>query len=225
MDYEKKVNSKLYRFFDFLYKLLIMNLLTFFLSLFIFTLFPAVVALNATIKNDIDEPNPFKSYFINFKKYFKKSFFIGILLLILIAVVGFAFFFYSYNQPNVEENAKKTMEVIFQMGIVVMVLLAIVILMVIVHIPLLMVTFKSLTCGELIKTAFYVSFRYFLTTLILVGMFVIKVVGILAFPIWILFGISLPTFLGIRFTKPVYYKFEKIDLEKIMHEAEEDINE
>ncbi|MCI6508044.1 MAG: DUF624 domain-containing protein [Bacilli bacterium] len=225
MDYEKKVNSKLYRFFDFLYKLLIMNLLTFFLSLFVFTLFPAVVALNATIKNDIDEPNPFKSYFSNFKKYFKKSLFIGILLLVLIAVVGFAFFFYSYNQPNVEENAKKTMEVIFQMGIVVMVLLGIVILMVIVHIPLLMVTFESLTCGELIKTAFYVSFRYFLTTLILVGMFAIKVVGILAFPIWILFGISLPTFLGIRFTKPVYYKFEKIDLEKIMHEAEEDINE
>ena len=154
MDYEKKVNSKLYRFFDFLYKLLIMNLLTFFLSLFVFTLFPAVVALNATIKNDIDEPNPFKSYFSNFKKYFKKSFFIGILLLVLIAVVGFAFFFYSYNQPNVEENAKKTMEVIFQMGIVVMVLLGIVILMVIVHIPLLMVTFESLTCGELIKTAF-----------------------------------------------------------------------
>jgi len=220
MDFEKKINSKPYRFFDFLYKLLIMNLLTFFLSLLVFTFLPAVTALNATIKYDMDEPNPLKAYFSNFKKYFKKSFLINLILLFIVLLVGFAFYFYAYNDIKDEIN-----EVISQMGIIVMILLGIILIMVCVHIPLLLITFNSLSVGEIIKTSFYISFRYFLTTLILFSMFILKIIGIIAFPIWIIIGISLPTFLGIKLTKPVYYKFEKIDLEKIMHEVEDEIDE
>lgn len=197
-----------------------MNLSTFFLCLLVVTFLPAVTALNATIKYDMDEVNPFKAYFKNFKKYFKKSFLINLLLLLIIGIVGFAFYFYAYN--DIKDNVN---EIISQMGIIVMIILGIILIMVCVHIPLIIITFKSLTVGEIIKTAFYISFRYFLTTLILFGMFVLKIVGIIAFPIWIIIGISLPTFLGVKLTKPVYYKFEKIDLEKIMHEVEEEINE
>lgn len=220
MDYEKKINSKFYRFFDFVYKLLIMNLLTFFLSLLVVTFIPAVVAMNATIKYDMDETNPFKAYFRNFKTYFKKSFLINLLLIAILGIVGFSFYFYSYAVFSDEVN-----QIISQMGIVVMIVLGLVIIMIGVHIPLITITFPSLTVMEIIKTCFYISFRYFLTTLILTGMFVLKIVGLIAFPIWIIIGISLPTFLGVKFTKPVYYKFEKIDLEKIMHEVEEEFDE
>lgn len=220
MDIEKKMNSKSYRFFDFLYKLLIMNLVTFLLSLLIITAFPAIVSLNATIKNDMDEVNPFKAYFSNFGHYFKKSFLIGLLIIVTIAIICFAFYFYAYAVPQDTFN-----KIVFQMGVAVMIILMIIVIMLCVHLPLLIVSFTSLTIGETIKTSFYISFRYFLTTLVLFGMFVLKIIGIALFPIWIIFGISLPTFLGIKITKPVYLKFEKIDLEKIMHQAEEDFYE
>ena len=42
--------------------------------------------------------------------------------------------------------------------------------------------------------------------------------------IWTMIGISLPKYLGLRFTKPLYYKLEKIDMEKINQQIEEDIN-
>lgn len=219
-DYEKKINSKPYRFFDWVYKLLIMNIFTLIFVCLIFTAFPAVIAMNATIKYDMNETNIFRTYFGNFKYYFKKSFLINLLIILVIGIVGFAFYFYSYAVPSDDAHS-----VIFQLGIAVMLVLGVIIIMLSVHIPLLVITFESLTVGEIIKTSFYISFRYFVTTLILFGMFVLKIIGTIAAPIWLLFGLSLPTLLGIKLTEGVYYKFEKIDLEKIMHMAEEDIDE
>ena len=71
---EKKYSSKTYRFFDLLYKLLVINLLIIILSIPVITIFPAIVAATATIKNNITETAIFKPYFKNFKTYFWKSF-------------------------------------------------------------------------------------------------------------------------------------------------------
>ena len=111
------------------------------------------------------------------------------------------------------------------MGVAVMILLAIVIIMLSVHIPLITITFNALSVMEIIRTSFFISFRYFITTLILFVMFVLSIVGIIALPIWFLFGVSLPTLLGIKFTSTVYYKFEQIDLESILQQAEDDLDE
>lgn len=223
MNYEKKMNSKVYIFFDWLYKLLIMNVFTLIFMCLIVTFLPAITAMNATIKYDINDTGIFKNYFSNFKRYFLKSFLIELLFLVVIGIVGYAFYFYSYGIFDMDSY--KTFKIIFQVGIVVMLLLGIIVLMMSMHLPLLIITFEELTVIETIKTAFYIVFRYFLTTLILLAMFVIKVVGTIAAPIWLLVGISLPTLLGIKLTYPVYYKFEKIDLEKIMHQVEEDLDE
>ena len=51
------------------------------------------------------------------------------------------------------------------------------------------------------------------------------ILGIIALPIWFLFGVSLPTLLGIKFTSAVYYKFEQIDLASILQQAEDDLDE
>ena len=69
MNYEKKMNSKIYIFFDWLYKLLIMNVFTLIFICLVITFLPAVTAMNATIKYDINETNIFKCYFSNFKRY------------------------------------------------------------------------------------------------------------------------------------------------------------
>lgn len=220
MDIEKKQNSKLYRFFDWLYKLLVMNVFTIMSILPIVTAYPAIVAMYATIKNDMKEPGIFKIYFSNYKKYFLKSLFLGLIIIASIAIVGFAFYFYAYAIPQDSFN-----EIVFQMGVAVMILLAIVIIMLSVHIPLITITFNALSVMEIIRTSFFISFRYFITTLILFVMFVLSIVGIIALPIWFLFGVSLPTLLGIKFTSTVYYKFEQIDLESILQQAEDDLDE
>lgn len=219
-DYEKKINSKPYRFFDWVYKLLIINIFTLIFICLVFTAFPGIIAMNATIKYDMNESNVFRSYFSNLKYYFKKAIGLNFLLILVIGIVGFGFYFYSYAVPTDDAHT-----IIFQLGIAVMIILGVVIVMLCVHIPLLVITFESLTIGEVIKTSFYISFRYFVTTLILFGMFVLKIIGTIAAPIWLLFGISLPTLLGIKLTEGVYYKFEKIDLESIMHMAEDDLDE
>lgn len=220
MDIEKKQNSKLYRFFDWLYKLLVMNVFTIMSILPIITAYPAIVATYATIKNDMKEPGIFKSYFSNYKKYFWKSFFMGLIIIATIAIVGFAFYFYSYAIP--QDNFNKT---VFQMGVAIMLLLAVVLIMLCVHIPLITITFDELTIFEIIRTSLFISFRYFITTLILFGMFVLSIIGIIALPIWFLFGVSLPILLGIKFTSAVYYKFEQIDLQSIYQNVEDDLDE
>lgn len=220
MDYEKRVNSKAYIFFDWLYKLLIMNIFTILFVCLIFTGLPAIIAMNATIKKDMQQTNVFKAYFKNFAHYFKKSFLIGLLVLVVLAFICYAFYFYAYVVPQNEWNV-----VVFQMGIVVMFIFLIILVMLCVNIPLIVVTFPSLNVGEILKTSFYISFRYFMTTLILFGMFILKIIGTIAAPIWLLVGVSLPTLLGIKLTAAVYIKFEKIDLEKMMHQVEEEENE
>lgn len=204
--------SKLFIFFELIYRLLIVNIFTFFLILPIFTSLPAIVAAYATLKNGIDDTKVIKSYFKNFSFYFWKSFKIGLILLVAIAVVLYAFFFYRYQDAIIDFE-----EIWYQIGMAVILILMLILVLVSVNLPLLVITFKKLTVIETIKTSFYITFRYFITTLILFLMLIFQIVGIVAFPIWIILGISLPIMLSIRFTAVVYKKFELIDLEKIMH--------
>ena len=50
VDYETKMNSKPYRFFDLIYRLLVVNVLTIILSCTVIFLFPSFVAATATLK-------------------------------------------------------------------------------------------------------------------------------------------------------------------------------
>ena len=92
-----------------------------------------------------------------------------------------------------------------------------------------MVTLESLTVGETYRTGFYVSIRYFLTTLILfvlqvliIGSFIYCMIDPRFLAVWLLVGISLPVFLQVKVTAPIYYKFSQIDFEKIMHQVDEE---
>ena len=226
MDIEKKTNSKAYRFFDWLYKLLIMNVFTILSIIPIITAFPAIVATYATIKNDMREPGIFKKFFANYKKYFLKSLIVGIVLLIVIAIIAFSFYFYAFGIPqDKNNNFLEDWDILFQMGVVVMFILALVVIMIGVHLPLIIITFEELSTFETIRTSFYIAFRYIISTLILILMFICQIIGVIALPIWFLFGITLPILLGIKFTNAVYYSFEQIDLESIFKKAEDDLDE
>ena len=52
--------------------------------------------------------------------------------------------------------------------------------------------------------------------------FVMCVINFSVLAIWMLVGISLPIFLQVKVTAPVYYKLSQIDFEKIMHQVDEE---
>lgn len=224
---EKKYSSKLHRFFDLTYKLLVINMLTIILSLGIVTIFPAFVTAHATIKYDLDDTSIFKSYFHNFKQYFLKSFLMGLALLVVVGIGIYAYIFWmGLYQGN---------QVLAQVGIVVISISLIIFSLMIAHLPLLLITFTKLSNWQIFKTSLYVCLRYFITTMILlIANILIIILPILclfrivdwgAITIWMLFGISLPLFLAIKVTTPVYYRFAKIDMNKIKEEVEEDLED
>lgn len=230
LDYEQKLNSKPYRFFDQVYRLLILNVITIILGATVIGLFPAFVATTATLKQG-NQMNVFKQYFKNFLHYFKKSFFVGLILFVVYLLDIYAFYFYATSV--VEDAADFDWTLLFiNAGFIVSLVAFVIITILSVHLPLLIVTFESFTVGEVYRTSFYVSIRYFLTTLILfvlqvliIGSFIYCMVDPRFLAVWLLVGISLPVFLQVKTTVPIYYKLSKIDFEKIMHLVDEEEEE
>ena len=230
LDYEQKLNSKPYRFFDQVHRLLVLNVLTIILGITVIGLFPAFVATTATLKQG-NQMNVFKQFFKNFLHYFKKSFFVGLILFVLYLVDIYAIYFYATSV--VKDASEFDLTLLFiNAGFIVSGIAFILITFLSVHLALLLITFESFTVGEIYRTSFYVSIRYFLTTLILfvlqvliIGSFIYCMFDARFLAVWLLVGISLPVFLQVKVTAPIYYKLSQIDFEKIMHQVEEEEEE
>lgn len=227
LDYDAKLASKPYRFFDLLFRLLVINILTVILSCTVILLFPSLVACNATIKQGNTSVNVFRQYFKNFLKYLKKSFLVGFILFILYAVTCWAIYFYS--KAEIIDGTDNYLTLFLNAGFLVSFIAFFVITFLSVHLPLLIITFEKLSVREIYRTSFYITFRYLLTTLILfilqiviIGVFVLCIVDPRILAIWLLIGISLPVFLQVKITQTIYYKFSQVDFEKIMKRVEEE---
>lgn len=225
-NFEKRYTSKLYKFFDLLYKLLVINITIIIVSLPLITMFPIIVAATATIKNDLHQTSIFKSLFINFKKYFKRSLKMGLCLLLAFGAGIYGYLFWSFQ----EFNNNHTMELIAQIAIIVIIVCLIIFTFIIVHIPLLTITFEKLDNYQIFKMSLFLSVRYFITTLIMLFSLAI-ILGVLflcliqpgLLAVWMIFGISLPMYLVIKFTTPIYYRFAKIDFKKISDQIDEEL--
>ena len=225
LDYEQKLNSKPYRFFDQIYRLLVLNVITIILGITVVCLFPAFVATTATLKLG-NQMNVFKQFFKNFLHYFKKSFFVGLILFILYLIDIYAIYFYATSVVKDASDFDLTL-LFINAGFIVSGVAFILITFLSVHLALLLITFESFTVGEIYRTSFYVSIRYFLTTLILfvlqvliIGSFIYCMFDARFLAVWLLIGISLPVFLQVKVTTPIYYKLSQIDFEKIMHQLD-----
>lgn len=230
LDYEQKLNSKPYRFFDQIYRLLVLNVITIILGITVIGLFPAFVATTATLKQG-NQMNVFKQFFKNFLHYFKKSFFVGLILFILYLIDIYAIYFYATSVVKDASDFDLTL-LFINAGFIVSGVAFILITFLSVHLALLLITFESFTVGETYRTSFYVSIRYFLTTLILfvlqvliIGSFIYCMFDARFLAVWLLIGISLPVFLQVKVTTPIYYKLSQIDFEKIMHQLDEEEEE
>ncbi|WP_025724515.1 DUF624 domain-containing protein [Acholeplasma granularum] len=103
--FERYVNSKFYHFTDFLFKLLLINVLMIFtsiLGLFIIGLPIALLAGILTIRTVLKKGSPgvFKLYFKYVKYVFNRSIVTIILFILLLSLLGFnTYFFYSGLEP------------------------------------------------------------------------------------------------------------------------------
>ena len=216
MDLEKKYNSKAYRVFEWLFMLITTNIFTILLICPIITSLPAITAMYATIKESItDGPyQPIKSYFKNFLKYSERSFLVELLLggVIVVAVIGV----WYYNGRIGKD------ELLSNVGFWVMMFFIFISVLLLLHMPQLIITFKNLKTKELIKTAFYITFRYLGITGVAIALLLVSVFGLVAAPIWFLIGLSGPAYLIIKFSEPLFYRLNKIDFERIMRQIDEE---
>lgn len=219
MDIESKYNSKGHRFFEWLFMLVFVNILTILLLIPIVTILPAVTAMYATIKESIAEgPNkPIRAYFSNFMKYSEKSFIIEIIVGLIFIIAGISVWYY-YGKIGAGE-------LLSNVGFWIMFIFIVIVLMMLLHIPLLIVTFESFRARDILKTALYIAFRYLGITAIALVLLVVSIVGIVAAPIWFLIGFSGPAYLVIKVSEPLYYRLNKIDFEKIMRQIDEEEEE
>lgn len=228
LDYDAKLNSKPYRFFDLVFRLIVVNVLTVVLACTVIGMFPGFVAATATLKQGSGSDNIFKQYFKNFLHYFKRSFPTGFVLFLLYIICGYAIYFYAKAEIT-DGEVDNFLNLFLNAGFLISFIGFFVITFLSVHLPLLIITFEKLTVAEIYRTSFYITFRYLLTTLILfilqiviIGIFILCIFDPRILAVWLLIGISLPLFLEIKMTAAIYYKFSQIDFEKIMHFAEED---
>lgn len=216
LDIEKKYNSRAYRIFEWLFMLIITNIFTILLICPIITSLPAITAMYATIKESItDGPyQPLKSYFKNFLKYSERSFLVELVLggIIAVAVIGVWYYNGKIGSDQILSNV----------GFWVMIFFILIAILLLLHMPQLIITFKNLKTKELIKTAFYITFRYLGVTGVAIVLFLISIFGLVAAPIWFLIGLSGPALLIIKFSEPLFYRLNKIDFERIMRQIDEE---
>lgn len=219
MDFEKLQESKVFGFFDWVYRLFILNLITILFFLPVITALPGIVATYATLRDHLDGDitNTFKLYFRNFKKYFERSFTVWIVIVIAAAIGGYSIFFYGgLNKENILSQA----------GFYVMVFMILIIFIILVNLPLLIINFKKLEGVDLLKASTYVSFKFLGTTLVLLGLLIVTIITFPFLPYSLLVGVTLPIFIALKVTRPVYRYLTHIKFdERMTIEIEEDEDE
>lgn len=224
MNTNRIMRSKLYRFLDYVLRLVLLNALvvlpsfSFFIIYATFIdnpdnwvvnlalipilllLFPSIIACFDVIRQyETDETNTiFKDFFKSFKKFYIKSLLISIVIIIvLFLLINSILFFYNY--------AAKGM--IYLIGLILTVSFTIIFLMILVHICLVMVYFKNLQFVEIVKFASIMAFKDILTTLVIIILVALIISLNIAFYIVLAIGgISIPIYLTIKLSLKQYIK-------------------
>ena len=205
-----------------------------FIVTFPFLILPSLVATTDVLKDGLSGINVFRAWLYAFKTYYLKSLKMGLVYSILFGIVLFSLYFYSEAQfmefskvfgEQLAEILSKVQKVIFQAGFVVIGLLALILCLLVVHVPMLVITLPKMIVVDLLKTNVFMAINYFINTIVLFAMLLVSIIGFAFFPIWIIFGISLPILIGLRFSKINYKELEKVDFDKINSQVEKDLEE
>ena len=217
-------NSKIFRFFDYVFRLVLINLfilLPSFLLFYIMTIFfndlintvwglltliPAVLYMYPAIcagvdlirKYELKETNGvFKEFFKSIKRVYLKAFLETLIILVFVVLFYFSI---SYFVRHYEDG------IINVIGLYLSIAFAIMLLVIIVHLPLVMNYMEGCLIFDDIKLAGMMAFQDLLITIGLV-LFIIGDVAIMMVTptVAVICGFSLPMYLLVKLTFKKYY--------------------
>ena len=203
------VKSKLYRFLDYVLRLVLLNFLVvipsfsilmiyslfskdtesiwFYLTLLqlLLWLFPSVVATADVIRQYEDNQTNtiFKDFFKSLKKHYLKSFIAGIIIFLLIFLLYNSFTYFSTNQNK---------DIVYLIGLLLTISFIVTLALVVVHIPLVFIYFSGMSFFEYIQLALIMAFKGIGTTiLIVIAVLIVLFISFMYYIVMIVCGISI----------------------------------
>lgn len=209
MDIEKIVNSKVFNFFDWLWKIFIINILTLITSLGLITIIPSFTACFQSIKDYKEGVNkgPFFLYFNNLKIHFKRTIGYGIIFALLSIFLIFILLYYiDYLNLMAEENYNGTWANIFTIGKYFIIFCLIIVFLIMNLLPIVYTYFYFRFLDNL-RFSFYLCFKFLkITFAILMSWGLSFFIFMFTRPIWFFVGISLPWYLIYSFSRPILWR-------------------
>lgn len=223
----KILNSKAYQVFDYICRLIILNILLIVISFSIFiifsnifpdmnntykallliptavTFFPALVSVFSVIKEyeTIKSTGVLKEFFRGFKKYYFKTLLFSILIIGVFMLVSNSYSFF---------NSLKETELVYMMGYIITLSLILVLIIMIVHLPLVIIYFDGLSINHYLKLSFIFAFKDLGLTLLITALVIGSIIlSFLFYPYLFIIGFSLTAYLIVKLTLKKYIKISE----------------
>lgn len=223
MKEEKIGGGKLFTFFDWVWRLMVLNVLTIVFSLGIVTICPAICAAFKTIKDTKESYTTkiFKPFVRNFRYLFRDTFVFSIILVLIIGIAGYGYLWYDGvvgSTIGSGENLDKAWFAIAIVSIVLLIVGLVIVLMAFIQLPM-VINYFLYGFRDNVRLCFFMAFKYFMTTIletaIAIASIILLVIGLFIYsllPAWMFFGISLPLYLMYVLSRRIYrFTAENID--------------
>ena len=230
MSSNRFAKGKLYRFLDYVLRLVLLNFLMiipsfsflviyamfskdtttvwFYLTLIplVIWLFPSIVATTDVIRQyEDDQTNTiFKDFFKSLKKHFINAFIIGVIVIIFFFLLLNSLIYFSNNLSR---------DLVHIIGLFITISFLFIAIYLITHLPLVMAYFSDLSIIEYIKLALIMSFKDFgITFLITIVTVILLVVSLLYYYVMLIAGISVILYFNVKLTFKQYIKiYRKVE--------------
>ena len=204
---DKKMDSKskVLIFFDWVWRLMVINVLVLITSIGVITIMPAICAAFKSIKDTKENytSSIFRKYFSDFRYLFKDTYTFSFIFIFIIGVCGYAFLWYDgvvgATQGSVEQM-DQTWLTIALVSIVIVVIGTLIVITAFIQLPM-VINYFNCRFTDNIKLCFYMAYKYIITSLIEIVVVLASAILLInalfiyqLFPIWLFFGITLPLY-------------------------------
>lgn len=223
----KILNSKAYQVFDYICRLIILNILLIVISFSIFiifsnifpdmeniyktllliptavTFFPALVSVFSVIRDyeTIKSTGVLKEFFGGFKKYYFKTLIFSILIIIAFILISNSYSFF---------DALKETELVYMLGYFIVLSLILVLIIMLVHLPLVIIYFDDLSIIHYLKLSFIFAFKDLWLTLLVTALVVGSIIlSFIFYPYLLIIGFSFTAYLIVKLTLRKYIKISE----------------
>ena len=215
MKEEKTRNSKIYSFFDWVWRLMALNVITIVTSLGIITIMPSICACFKTIKDTKEEKETkiFKPYFENFRYLFRDTVWFSVIFVAVVGICGYAYLWYDGvlgETGNSIEHLDKVWQAIAMFGIVILIGCFVVVFMAFIQLPM-VINYFSYGYKDNIKLSFLIAFKYLMTSIIELAVAIASIALLInaivinsLIPAWLFFGITIPELCIYLISRRVY---------------------